>query len=52
MSVCDGEWTKVARFGLLVGPLIFAEVGEALARQSATHPVLLSASVPVAQPPR
>jgi hypothetical protein len=50
MSVCDGEWTKAARLGLLVGSLIFAEVGDALSRPSAMHPVLLSASEPTATP--
>jgi hypothetical protein len=50
MSVCGGEWTKAARFGLLVGSLVLAEVGDALARQSDTHPVLLSSSEPTATP--
>jgi hypothetical protein len=50
MSVCDGKWTKVARLGLLVGSLISGEVGDALARQSATLPALLSASEPTATP--
>jgi hypothetical protein len=48
MIVCDGKWTKVARLGLLVGSLISAEVGEAMGRQSATLPALLSASEPTA----
>src|SRR5271170_3527887 len=50
MSICDGEWAKAARFGLLVGSLIFAEVGDALARQSATPHMPLSASEPTATP--
>jgi hypothetical protein len=50
MSVCDGEWFKAARFGLLAGSLIFAEVGDALARQSTTHPVPLSAIESTATP--
>jgi hypothetical protein len=50
MSVCDGEWTKVARLGPLVGSLISVEIGEALGRQSATLPALLSASEPTATP--
>jgi hypothetical protein len=50
MSVCVGKWTKVARFGLLVGSLISAEAGDALGRQSATLPALLSASEPTATP--
>jgi hypothetical protein len=50
MSVCGGEWTKAARFSLLVGSLIFAEIGGALAKPSAEHPVRLSASEPTAAP--
>jgi hypothetical protein len=44
MSVRDSHRIKVARLCLLVGSLIFAEAGDALARLSATHPVSLSAS--------
>jgi hypothetical protein len=50
MSVCGGEWTKAARLSLLVGSLIFAEIGGALAKPSAEHPVRLSASEPTAAP--
>jgi hypothetical protein len=55
MSVRDSHRIKVARLCLLVGSLIFAEAGGALARLSATHPVSLSASeataTPTASPP-
>jgi hypothetical protein len=50
MSVCDGEWAKAARFGLLIGSLIFADVGGALARQSDTRPAPFSGSGPTATP--
>jgi hypothetical protein len=46
----DGQSIKAACLWLLVGSLIFAEVGDALARLSATHPVRLSASEPTATP--
>jgi hypothetical protein len=41
---------KAARLGLLVGSLIFTEIGGALAKPSAEHPVRLSASEPTAAP--
>jgi hypothetical protein len=50
VSLCHGGWIKAARFGLLVGSLIFADGGGALAHLSAPHPVLLSASEPIATP--
>jgi hypothetical protein len=50
MSVRDSHRIKVARLCLLVGSLIFAEAEDALARLSATHPVCLSASEPIATP--
>ena len=50
MSGRDGQSIKAACLCLLVGSLIFAEVGDALARLSAAHPVRLSASEPTATP--
>ena len=50
MSVRDSYRIKTARLCFLVGSLIFAEVGDAPARLSATHPVRLSASEPIATP--
>jgi hypothetical protein len=50
MSLCQGSWIKAARFGLLVGSLIFADGGGALAHLSSMHPLLLSASEPIATP--
>jgi hypothetical protein len=50
VRVRDADWVKAARLGLLVGSLMFAEVGGALAQPSAAHPVHLSASEPTATP--
>jgi hypothetical protein len=50
VSVRDSHRIKAARLCLLVGSLTFAEVGDALARPSAAHPVRLSASEPTATP--
>jgi hypothetical protein len=50
VRVRDADWVKAARLGLLVGSLMFAEVGGALAQPSAAHPVRLSASEPTATP--
>ena len=50
MSACNGGRITAARLGLLVGSLMFAEVGDALAWPSAPHPELLSASESTATP--
>jgi hypothetical protein len=55
MSVRDSHRINAARLCLLAGSLIFAEVGDALAQPSATHPMRLSANestaTPTASPP-
>jgi hypothetical protein len=50
VSVRDSYCIKTGRLCFLIGSLIFAEVGDAPARLSATHPVCLSASEPIATP--
>jgi hypothetical protein len=47
LSVRDSYRIKTARLCFLVGSLIFAEVGDAPASLSATHPVRLSRSEPI-----